>query len=73
MGASGMSALKAQGYIFKVIAQQLGLTVAKVESQFDGDEKTLSTIGDFLKGDEKVGKSCILTRLVHFFVVLACH
>ena len=51
-----MSALKAQGYIFKVIAQQLGLTVAKVESQFDGDEKTLSTIGDFLKGDEKVGK-----------------
>jgi len=51
-----MSALKAQGYIFKVIAQQLGLTVAKVESQFDGDEKTLSTISDFLKGDEKVGK-----------------
>ena len=44
-----------QKYLVKILGQQLGLSGAKVEDHLN-DEKTFSTIVDFLKGDEKVAK-----------------
>ena len=44
-----------QRYLVKVLGQQLGLSIARVEEELN-DERTYSTIADFLRGDEKVAK-----------------
>lgn len=47
-------------YIFKVLGQHFGLAAARVEEFLD-DEKSMATISDFLRGDERV------TKLLFFY------